>query len=309
MFRSKSLVHALLLLWASVGQADIVTVEPDDFSHGEDISTATVGVTLSTVTDETSPILDNPVFAVEEETGNKVFSNFEDSTSFSKSYMFRADFSPPTSYVKILASAGKGAALARVFDSSNNELESYVMNDALENGDFEEVEFNRATPDISYMLIGNPPVDADGDAASVSRRELEDSSRLLLDTLQYDARELLSENGCSYCRDRSVCYSAAEIELPRLEQPQGYRYCEETDSDQACGELCAKTPEIFMPLICQATGPWLGNGCVGPLCAQKAVMCKPGAVRRRCNDRCRRVREQRIALERSCDETCGGKFL
>jgi len=313
------LVNALLLVLAPTSLAEIVTVEPDDFVDKEDISTAIEGVKLTTVSvaEDQPPLPFSQVYAAsaaeeeDEANDNKVFANYGGRHWYESGYQFRADFSQPTSYVNIRAAAD-GAYAARIFDAQDNELEAYEAIGSSTSA-FEDIEFNRPTSDISYILVGKPssPLQSqkqdeedEQDAVVTSRRTAESASRLLLDTLQYDQRELDVTSCEEGCRGTATCYSAAELELPKLEQPHGYEYCDTTTSETTCRELCDTSVEVFAPIICRQTGPWLGNGCVGPLCALKARMCKLNAVRRRCNDRCGRVRSERIVLEERCRATC-----
>lgn len=145
-------LFACLLCMFGMAHATLITIDPDNFAPGEDISNATPGVTLSTYskdwtdlsTSHFSPI--RAVFCDQCSTGafngENVFGTnagnptFIDAAhvlpdrEFEEPYVaFRADFTNPTNYVQILGGAfgpGNTELGLFAFDSEDNLIGSCV---------------------------------------------------------------------------------------------------------------------------------------------------------------------------------------
>jgi len=160
--------------------AALVTVEPDDFAPGTNLSTAVAGVTLSV--ESTAPIIlgappNNSVFALTNQvnppgsppTGRLVFGTSA-TTGFGSSWysgdnIFRADFTNPTDFVSIMAAAdGDGdtdVAFFQIFNSFNVLLDSVTLT---LNNTAQTASFSRLSSEIAYLRVSNPPQGPTGDS-------------------------------------------------------------------------------------------------------------------------------------------------
>jgi hypothetical protein len=179
----KALILLIGLAVLSVSlSAVLVTINPDEFAAGTDISTAFPYVTLSSGGGASG--LDGKVYVAvrSASTGDMVFANSRTSSKLwlnqaVNGYYLRADFTIPTSYV----------SLDFIGDSSNDypSLQCYNASGVLLNptldlsplgvGSPSMRYFPRATADIAYILVGG--------------RGTTSTNSVLLDNLKFEVPE------------------------------------------------------------------------------------------------------------------------
>ena len=133
-------------------------VEPDDFDNGEDISTATPGVTL---TAEGWSVVGSTVLARDREgasTGDRMFAFFFGPSIVASEWIEGSrelvmTFDQPTTRVAIDAVANSDGDIGRleIYDSSNNLLGRYTTSE-MANGDFETMELLSDSANIAYAV-------------------------------------------------------------------------------------------------------------------------------------------------------------
>jgi len=149
-----------LLLGTTPARATLITVEPDDFSGGTDISNAFPGVTLVAIAQA-----DLAVYSLEDSiddsaqasTGTRIFGNSDVQYPWEWGAAFnagmRAEFSRPVSFVAIdiigndLLDQGRLIA----FDGFDTALATYETG-LLSAGQFETASISRPTTDIAYVV-------------------------------------------------------------------------------------------------------------------------------------------------------------
>ncbi|MBM4102580.1 MAG: hypothetical protein FJ263_00815 [Planctomycetes bacterium] len=142
--------------------AGLVTVDPDNFAAGIDISTAFPYVTLSSGGGATG--LDGKVYAADSSqasTGSKVFANHRTSPTLwfnqntSGGYFLRADFALPTNYVSIdiISDGGSDYPSISVYDTTGH-LESVYSFTPLNAGEVYHAIIQHTTADIAYIKAG-----------------------------------------------------------------------------------------------------------------------------------------------------------
>jgi len=162
-------------------RGNLVTVEPDNFEPGADLSRATPGVVLSTFGTQPDfgfPLLSDKVRALfphnpdaPAPTGELVFGmeTFAFETGFyGGGHQFRADFTRPTDFVLIQVAPDNSnglpdVAMIQIFGVGGTLLDSYTTL-----GFSENVSFSRPAADISYMIATNPP-GLEGDSYMLDR--------------------------------------------------------------------------------------------------------------------------------------------
>jgi len=146
-----------------------ISVEPDDYGIGTDLSTIVPGVTLSveaqpdatvvSVTGSSGACGPDPTLAVPcASTGTQVFGASGLSAEFGpwqqNSGEFRADFDQPTDFVSIdLVGIDDGAAELRAFAADGTLLQTFHAF-LTGPGDNVTASISRANPDIAYILVG-----------------------------------------------------------------------------------------------------------------------------------------------------------
>ena len=155
------LIIILAMFGSSEADAAIVTIDPDNFLNSTDISTATVGVTVSSVP-HAAPTTRDPIFATDWFTAiGNIFASPANSTIVfgfetfpeTRDAVFRADFDVPTDFVSLLSvvASDQNFMSLRAFDAGNNLL-------ATVDAPGIRVDFtatiNRSSADIAYILAG-----------------------------------------------------------------------------------------------------------------------------------------------------------
>ena len=173
-----SLVLGLLFISTRPADAALITVDPDAFIAGTDISNSYSGVTLSTVggtfgasSSVYSINPQNPAF-----TGNALFPASTPTLAFGNDAVggggptghiwtdylsvaplsLRADFTTPTDLVQLDFISNNGQDVGRMdaFNAANVLVGSYTTaNLALPN--FETMTITRVSPDIAYVIAGS----------------------------------------------------------------------------------------------------------------------------------------------------------
>jgi hypothetical protein len=168
-----SLMVTLALIFFSVGtvQATTVTIDPDTFPDGSDISNAFDGVTLSSIGSYNGPgaPLDGHVYALTSDfasTGTNVFGNnlpgttiddtpgsrlWYQSSDLAQAYRLRVDFDNPANYVSIdfISNNGNDQGILEAYDSMGNLLSSVI---AVSSGAPHGAEIIWPSFDIAYVI-------------------------------------------------------------------------------------------------------------------------------------------------------------
>ncbi len=159
-------VLLILSAIASPALAEEISVEPDDYEIGTDLSTIVPGVTLS-VEEQSDGVVVSALGDAGRccscpspdpcaSTGTQVFGWFEVTGGpwQQDSGEFRADFDQPTDFVSIdLVGTDNGDAQLRAFAANGALLQSFTAHlDA--RGHIVTASISRASPDIAYILAG-----------------------------------------------------------------------------------------------------------------------------------------------------------
>lgn len=154
------LAAALASAFAANAHASLTTVEPDDFTHEQDISTLTPGVTLQLLSG-------NPVYVYDTgdsryaSTGTKVFgydTGFGVEPYWDDLNQFRADFSGWVNYVSIDVVnndelGNNDSAFMAVYGASG--LLATVFTNGISFPGFETLSFSDGAASISYILMSS----------------------------------------------------------------------------------------------------------------------------------------------------------
>jgi hypothetical protein len=140
--------------------AVLVSIDPDNFASGTDISTASPYVTLSSGGGAAG--LDGKVYAHTDtlvSTGSEVFANNLSSQWLNKTsggYALRVDFLTPTDYVAIdfIGDGGLDFGTMNVYNSSGTLIIGIISPSMLNSGQAYTAQIQRDTPDIAYILAG-----------------------------------------------------------------------------------------------------------------------------------------------------------
>ncbi len=152
-------------LLAANARAARVTVDPDDFPIGSDISQAFPGVTLSAFGsgELNGPNVSTPqVFSRSSphaSTGSRVFGNSSYSNLwFSDSAEFRADFAKPAKFVSLdlIADDDFDPSVIRANAESGALLAEATVSGAAGVGFAQTAAINRPSADIAYVIATNP---------------------------------------------------------------------------------------------------------------------------------------------------------
>lgn len=168
-----ALLTAFLICTAPVAKAGVISIDPDAFAAGTDISNAFAGVTLSTLTSGTFPgsPTSSAVFANASglaSTGGNVFGNngtfgggevwgdVNSSTVFAR---LRVDFALAANFVSvdIIPDNGFDPGALLAFNSSNVLVGSAVTTGTSGSGVAETASVSSGAFDIAYVLIGGDP--------------------------------------------------------------------------------------------------------------------------------------------------------
>jgi hypothetical protein len=156
----------IMLVGASTTKAVVVTIDPDDFSNGTDISNAFPGVTLSAVGSMAglNGIVYSRTAPAHASTGTNVFGNSLSGTDSDgnlwnecwkrNNVRLRADFDNLANYVTIdiiSNDIGTDCGALEVYDSDDNLL-SWAEIHKLEPGIVFTAEINRSSFDIAYII-------------------------------------------------------------------------------------------------------------------------------------------------------------
>lgn len=152
-------------LLAANARAARVTIDPDDFPIGSDISLAFPGVTLSAFGsgELNGPNVSTPqVFSRSSphaSTGNRVFGNSSYSNLwFSDSAEFRADFAKPAKFVSLdlIADDGFDPSMILAYAESGALLAEATVSGAAGVGVAQTASIDRPSADIAYVIATNP---------------------------------------------------------------------------------------------------------------------------------------------------------
>ncbi|MDJ0735303.1 MAG: PEP-CTERM sorting domain-containing protein [Nostocaceae cyanobacterium] len=179
--KKRLLPTTILTVFGAIGicvnssEAAKITIDPDNFSVFQDISTAIPGVQLSLINDNpSSPAAPASIVVVQgsaASTGSRVFGRgipgfFPDESFFEPGIftgvlsVFKASFDTPTDFVSIdvIKVALGDFGRLRAFDSSNNLVAESITPSLGSFGNFSTVSISRPIADISYILAaGYPP--------------------------------------------------------------------------------------------------------------------------------------------------------
>ena len=154
------LLAGMLALVASSAQAILVTVEPDDFANGTEISNAFPGITLSAIDGGNNVITTSSVFSQTSalaSTGTQVFGHdgiFGQTWANGLVGDLRIDFVQATDFVSIdiIANNGFDPGFLWAYDSAGTLLDSFVTQGDLGSGTVETATISTASADIAYII-------------------------------------------------------------------------------------------------------------------------------------------------------------
>lgn len=157
-FLATLVIGLLMLEIAGVASAALITVDPNNFSPGTDISNSTEGITLSAFSTETIP---NPYFKLADSKmivrsiGNEnVFGNTgknDNDMWYNAGHQFRVDFTSPTSFASIMVKRHDESdkAIATFYDDKSTVLHSTHM----DWNEWYSLLYKSSNFDISYMIV------------------------------------------------------------------------------------------------------------------------------------------------------------
>lgn len=159
--RLTALFTALTLtLCTSMANAILITVDPDDFADGTDISNAYSGITLSAIDGGFNVITTTSVFSVTStlaSTGTRVFGH---DGIFNRTWAeglvgdLRIDFLQATDFVSIdiIANNGFDPGFLRAYDSSGTLLDFFETQGDLGSGTSETASISTGSANIAYVI-------------------------------------------------------------------------------------------------------------------------------------------------------------
>lgn len=149
-----------LTLSTSIASAILITVDPDDFADGTDISNAFSGITLSAIDGGNNVLLTSSVFSQASSlasTGTQVFGHdgiFTQTWANGLVGDLRIDFLQATDFVSIdiIANNGFDPGFLEAYDSSGTLLDSFVTQGDLGSGTSETASISSASANIAYVI-------------------------------------------------------------------------------------------------------------------------------------------------------------
>ncbi len=183
---------SVLLVGSTSASAAIITVDPDSFAAGTDISAAFAGVTLSAVGGGFGA--GPSIFAVDPTAGAEPFTTSTGNLSFgtdsaSFPHLFRepaflhmrVDFAAPTDFVSIdfIANDTPDQGTLSAFDSADNLLGTYTTAFLVANA-FESMTFSSGSSNIAYILASGADSGSSGGLDNLQFAVAPEPSTLLL---------------------------------------------------------------------------------------------------------------------------------
>jgi len=156
----RQLTGLALVLSTSIAHAILITVDPDDFTDGTDISNAFPGITLSAIDGGSNVITTSSVFSQTSSlasTGTQVFGHdgvFTQTWANGLVGDLRIDFIQATDFVSIdiISNNGFDPGFLQAFDSTGILLDSFTTQGDLGSGVSETATISLASADISYVI-------------------------------------------------------------------------------------------------------------------------------------------------------------
>ena len=156
----KNFIGLVLALSTSIAHAYLVTVDPDDFANGTDISSAFSGITLSAIDGGSNVIVTPSVFSQTSllaSTGTQVFGHdgiFTQTWANGLVGDLRIDFAQATDFVSIdiISNNGFDPGFLQAFDSTGTLLDSFTTQGDLGSGVSETASVALMSADISYII-------------------------------------------------------------------------------------------------------------------------------------------------------------
>ena len=156
----RQLVGLTLALSTSIAHAILITVDPDDFTDGTDISNAYSGITLSAIDGGSNVILTPSIFSQSSSlasTGTQVFGHdgvFTQTWANGLVGDLRIDFIQATDFVSldIIANNGFDPGFLQAYDSSGTLLDSFTTQGDLGSGTPETAIISTASANIAYVI-------------------------------------------------------------------------------------------------------------------------------------------------------------
>jgi len=156
----RQLVGLALAVSTSIAHAILITVDPDDFTDGADISNAFPGITLSAIDGGSNVITTSSVFSQISplaSTGTQVFGHdgiFVETWANGLVGDLRIDFIQATDYVSldIIANNGFDPGFLEAYDSAGTLLGSFITLGNLGPGTSETASISSSSVNISYVI-------------------------------------------------------------------------------------------------------------------------------------------------------------
>ena len=150
----------MFALITSSAQAILITVDPDDYADGTDISNAASGITLSAIDGGFNVIETSAVFSQTSDlasTGTRVFGHdgiFVQTWANGLVADLRIDFLQATDFVSIdiIANNGFDPGFLKAYDSMGTLLDSFTTQGDLGSGTPETATVATASADIAYII-------------------------------------------------------------------------------------------------------------------------------------------------------------
>jgi len=149
-----------LTLFTSMANAILITVDPDDFVDGTDISNAFSGITLSAIDGGSNVIATTSVYSQTSllaSTGSQVFGHdgiFVETWANGLVGDLRIDFMQATDFVSldIIANNGFDPGFLEAYDSTGTLLGSFTTLGNLGSGTSETASISSSSANISYVI-------------------------------------------------------------------------------------------------------------------------------------------------------------
>ena len=149
-----------LTLFTSMANAILITVDPDDFADGTDISNAFSGISLSAIDGGNNILLTNSVFSQTSSlasTGTQVFGHdgiFTQTWAQGLVADLRIDFIQATDFVSldIIANNGSDPGFLEAYDSTGTLLGSFITQGNLGSGIPETATISSGSANIAYVI-------------------------------------------------------------------------------------------------------------------------------------------------------------
>ena len=149
-----------LTLFTSMANAILITVDPDDFADGTDISNAFSGISLSAIDGGNNILLTNSVFSQTSSlasTGTQVFGHdgiFTQTWAQGLVADLRIDFIQATDFVSldIIANNGSDPGFLESYDSTGTLLGSFTTQGNLGSGIPETATISSGSANIAYVI-------------------------------------------------------------------------------------------------------------------------------------------------------------